>query len=80
MNSWKVLQPYEEIQGRLNQLVEESGILVATIGRFEIQLPLELKVKLEPILGRKIGLLRTDLAPVDYRYRLIKDSDGGSDR
>jgi hypothetical protein len=79
MNSKRILQPYEEIQGRLTDLAEESGALVAAIGRFEIRLPLQLKSKLEPFLGRKIALLRTDLAPQDYRYRLIKDSDGGSD-
>lgn len=79
MNSKRVLQPYEEIQGRLTELaVESDDSLVAAIGRFEIRLPLQLKSKLEPFLGCKIALIRADLAPQDYRYYLIKDSDGGS--
>lgn len=80
MHSRKLLQPYEEIQGRLTELVEESDALIATIGQFEIRIPLELKSKLEPILGRKIALLRTDLSPQDFRCRLSKNSYGGSAR
>ena len=75
MNSARILRPYEEVQGRLTDLEENAGALLAVIGQVKIWLPVEMKTKLEPFLEYRIALIRTDHAPPDYRYRLIGGSD-----
>ncbi len=75
MNPAKILLPYEEVQGSLTDLEEDSGDLLAVIGRMRIWLPIEMKTKLEPLLEYRIAIIRTDLAPQDYRCRLIEGTD-----
>jgi hypothetical protein len=72
MTSGKTLQPYEEVWGRLTDLAEDSSSLLAVIGQVRVRLPLEMKSKLEPLLGYRVALLRTDLASQDYRCRMIE--------
>ncbi len=60
---------YEEIIGFLVNLSEDDDVLLATIGKITIILPMELRLPLWPFLGRKIAILRTDLPNRQYLWR-----------
>jgi hypothetical protein len=71
MKSVRTLLPYEEIQGPFTGLEVEPDAILSVIGKIRVRLPLEMKSELEPMIGQWIALLRTDLAPQDYRCRTI---------
>jgi hypothetical protein len=64
------LEPWTDAVGLLRELQERDGCLVARIGPVAVALPLELRVQLERLLGKKIGLLRTDK---DFRIKVVDD-------
>ena len=66
---------YEEAIGVLNDLREEDGCILASIGPVFVVLPCELGVKIRSHIGSRIGILRTER---DYRFKVfsvIKSSD-----
>jgi len=67
------LQPWEEARGLLHELQDMEGCLVAKIGPVTVALPDELRERLQGLMDREIGILRTD---VDYRFRCL---DGEKD-
>jgi hypothetical protein len=62
------LHRWEECRGPLSALQDQDGQLLATIAGLVIVLPLELREKLEVLVGRKTGILRTEK---DYRVRCL---------
>lgn len=62
---------YEEAVGDLHNIREADGYILASIGPVIVVLPLELGAKLRPLIGSRIGILRTEQ---DYRSRIISGS------
>ncbi|MCJ7444624.1 MAG: hypothetical protein MUO26_08865 [Methanotrichaceae archaeon] len=64
------LAPYEEVLGTLCELIEDEGFLVAKIGKIMVYLPMEMKQRLMPFVGRNIAVLHTDIPQKEYLYRI----------
>jgi hypothetical protein len=62
------LRAYEEALGILQELEEEEGYIRAKIGPVIIALPSEMGERLKPLVGQRIGVLRTEQ---DYRLRVF---------
>jgi len=67
----RILGIWEEATGVLHHVITSEGSLVAEIGPVNVLLPPELEDELEPLVGERIGLLKTDLAR-PYRVRLVR--------
>lgn len=55
----------DEVLGPLNAIEEFEGGIVALIGKIPVYLPSELTVKLQGLIGRRVGVLRIE----GYRVR-----------
>lgn len=64
---------YEEAVGILHELSEEEGILIARISKIALALPSEMADKLRQLLGRRIGILRTDIPQKEYLVRVLDE-------
>ncbi|MCJ7445722.1 MAG: hypothetical protein MUO26_14575 [Methanotrichaceae archaeon] len=64
------LAPYEEVLGTLYELIEYEDFLAAKIGKIMVYLPMEIKQKLSPFIGRNIAVLHTDIPQKQYLYRI----------
>jgi len=62
---------YEETVGLLNELIEKDGILVTHIGKIHLALPSDLELSLQPLIGQRIAILRTDLPRRQYLFRVL---------
>jgi hypothetical protein len=62
------LQPYEEALGQLKNVQRLEEYALAEIGPVTVALPIEMGERLNPLIGQRIGILRTE---VDYRYRVM---------
>lgn len=56
----RILKNWEEGVGVLHHLDHDEGNLVGKIGRLALLLPSEMEDQLRPMVGKKIGILRTD--------------------
>jgi hypothetical protein len=73
------LRPWEEVVGPLTELDDDEGILLAKIGKIALALPIDMAEVLNPHLGQRIGILRTDLSNKPYLLRIVKkDSPAGA--
>jgi len=63
------MRELDEVLGPLNSLEEDTGWLLALIGKIPVLLPMELQDRLQSLLGKRIGILRLD----GYRIRSIDD-------
>ncbi|MCJ7443467.1 MAG: hypothetical protein MUO26_02870 [Methanotrichaceae archaeon] len=76
------LGAYWEVLGEFHSLTTEDEFLIANISRIRLALPLELEPNLRPIIGKKIGILRTDIPEKPFLFRVIRqaptviDADG----
>jgi hypothetical protein len=61
------LHPWEETFGHLQAIQDAEGHCLVTIGQVCVVLPAEMADRLRKLLGRKVGILRTDS---DYRFRV----------
>ena len=71
---------YEEAVGILNELTEENGLLIARISDLALILPLEMEDKLRPLVGIRMGILRTDIPGRDYLLRVIPETVSMTDQ
>jgi hypothetical protein len=62
---------YEESIGDLHNIMEADGYILANIGPAVVVLPHEMGVQLKPLIGSRIGILRTEQ---DYRLRIFPAS------
>jgi hypothetical protein len=60
---------FEEAVGTLTELVEDEGILIARISEVILALPHEVADRLRPLIGQRIGVLRTDIPKKEYLVR-----------
>lgn len=63
---------YEESVGDLHNVREADGYILASIGPAVVVLPHELGAELKPLIGSRIGILRTEQ---DYRLRIFPASE-----
>ncbi len=71
---WNCLGFYEEAVGTLLGTAVEEGILIAQISRVRLALPLELEDKLQPLIGKRMGVLHTDIRGKEYLLRCIPET------
>ena len=69
------LSPYEEALGVLKELVVKDAVLFAKIGKVSLALPVELEEKIRPHVGKRVGLIRTDIPGKQYLIRVIPDQE-----
>ena len=67
----QLLGLYEEALGTLSELTIDQGFLIARISKVVLALPPELEGKLAPLMGTRIGILRTDILGKEYLVRSI---------
>jgi hypothetical protein len=65
----KRLAVWQECAGTVDGLRSEDGILIADLSGHLVALPEELEAELNPYLGKRIAILRTD---TDYRVRELQ--------
>ena len=65
------LKPWEEALGILSGLVVAEGFLFAEIGNLNLILPIEMEDEMQSHIGRRIGILRTDLPDRLYLFRVF---------
>ena len=73
----RVLQEYEEAVGLLSKVSLEDGFTLARIGNLTVVLPPRMQETLQPLVGRRIALLRTDIpGKREYLGRVLEPKDG----
>jgi hypothetical protein len=65
---------YEEAVGTLTGLTVDQGFLIAQISKVSLVLPHEMEDKLRPIIGKRVGILHTDIPGKEYLIRVIPES------
>jgi hypothetical protein len=65
------LEPYEEIVGTIDELSFFEGLLIGRFGTIMIAIPHDMENRIRPFIGKKLGLLRTDLPAKPYLFRLL---------
>jgi hypothetical protein len=63
---------WEEVAGILTSFLKNCGVLDVNIGKITLILPCELEDTLEPLVGQRISILRTDI-PGKYLFRVIPE-------
>jgi len=63
------LENYGEIRGNLRGLKVDQWLLSASIGDYNIALPPEMEDKLRPLVGKRIGILHTDVPAKEFLIR-----------
>ena len=71
---------FEEVVGTLSEITQENGFLIAEISGFEIVLPSEMEDKLFPLLGKRVGILRTDIPGKEYLVRIVTEKSSAVDQ
>lgn len=67
------LETYEEAVGTLRALQVRECVLILDFGGFRIWIPLSAKPGgLDNLVGKRIGLLKTDMAERPYVVRVIE--------
>ncbi|HOI69292.1 MAG TPA: hypothetical protein PLN41_06060 [Methanothrix sp.] len=66
-----ILGNFEEVVGPLDHIVPADGHLEAKIGRCLVALPEDLYDELLPLVGLRVGIIRTDTSR-PYRFRVVR--------
>jgi hypothetical protein len=68
---------YDEAVGVLTELIKDQGFLIARISKVTLALPPwpELEDKLRPLIGKRIGVLRTDIPQKEYLVRIFPEEE-----
>jgi hypothetical protein len=65
------LSPYEECAGPATDIVIEEIGLIVSVGKVNLILPHEMEADLRSVIGKRIAILRTDIADKRYIIRTI---------
>lgn len=74
------LGEFEEAVGCLNALEVDDEFLIAGIGRIRVLLPQRFKKCLEPFLGERMAIIRTDDPERPFRFRKIDSANDSGDK
>lgn len=66
---------WEEGVSVLNDLEVKDGVLYAGFNKFVLALPIEMEGMMRPHVGKRIGVLRTDIQGKQYLIRVIPDRE-----
>lgn len=66
---------YEEVVGNLRSMTSDEGFVVAQVGKVGIVLPPEVECKLAPLVGMRIGILRTDIPGKEYLVKALPEPE-----
>ena len=69
----RCLRLWEEAYGIPPELIEKQGAVCVTMGENILVFPPEMEDKLRPFMGRRIGIIRTDLPDEEYIIRVIDE-------
>lgn len=69
----KRLLHWVEVSGPLLAVQIFEDHVLAQIGEITVILPPELEKKLRPLIGTRIGILRTDIIGKEYLFRAIPE-------
>ncbi len=75
MQKRKRLGIFEEAVGKLSEIAQEEGFLIADISGLDIVLPSEMEAKLAHLVGKRIGILRTDIPGKEYLLRVLPERE-----
>ncbi len=72
------LGTFEEAVGDFFEQKSDGENLIVRIGKIDIFLPWELEKNLRPLIGKRIGILHTDIPGKQYLVRIItqKSTEG----
>jgi hypothetical protein len=65
---------FEEAVGTLCEMARKDGFLIVEISGFNIVLPLDIEVELALLIGKRVGILRTDIPGKEYLIRIIPEA------
>ena len=65
---------YEEAVGTLTGLTVDQGFLIAQISKVMVALPIEMEIRLLPLIGKRIGILHTDVRGKEYLVRSFSET------
>ena len=68
------LDNFEDVIGVLEELIEDQGITLASVGKKSITIPWYLKGILTLLIGRRISILKTGIREKQYLV-LIRDEE-----
>ena len=69
-----MLRPWHEVVGPLLRSDDRDGVLIAEIGKIRVALPCDMKESLAPLLGRRIGIIRSDIkGSREYLVRVLPE-------
>ena len=67
------LRPFEDVIGNLSEVAETDGHKIATIGGVCVSVPEDIATRLQPNIGKRVGLLKTDS---DFRIKVSEGAHG----
>lgn len=71
----RILEPYSEVVGTLNESSFHEGVLIATVGRISITLPSDLADRIRSLIGQRVAILRTDIPNKQYLCRNLEEEN-----
>jgi hypothetical protein len=72
MQQNRILRIWEVCRGNLQKVSTDECDIIASIDGLSISLPCELLLALQPYIGCRIGILRTDITGKEYLIRVIQ--------
>ena len=69
----KCLRRWEAAYGTPTEMTSEQGVVCVAMGENILVLPPEMEDKLRPFMGRRIGIIRTDLPDEEYIIRTLSE-------
>ena len=72
----RCLRLWEEAYGTPTELAveQDQGVVCLEMGENTLVFPLGMEHKLRPFMGRRIGIIRTDLLDEEYIVRVIDEA------
>ena len=69
------LEPYMEVVGPFEELIEQEGVLLVEIANHIVVLLVGMIEALLPNIGSRVAILRTDISGKEYLFRVISDKE-----
>ena len=69
---------WSERFGRIQDVKECEGHVIAEIGKIHVAFPIELAQKLDSLVGVRVAILRTDIEGKEFLFRALPDHESES--
>ena len=67
------LSLYEECAGPIKRLFDQDGAHITVVGKTHLCLPIGMNHDLQPLMGQRITILRTDIPGKTYLFRVLSE-------